>query len=118
MRTGHPGALSPGAPGSIFKISSMPSICLAYAIGKAKAMARGSFTYHRPGKDPGIVSAMESPMNCWGEEPRLAEILADPIVEAIMAADGVDPEQLLASLRKTGLKVVPPTHDRESGGTS
>ena len=118
MRTGHPGALSPGAPGSIFKISSIPSICLAYAIGKAKAMARGSFTYHRPGKCPGMVSAMEGPMNCWGREPRLAEILADPIVEAIMAADGVDPQQLLVSLGKTASKVVQLTQGRESGETS
>ena len=45
-------------------------------------------------------------MNCWGREPRLAEILADPIVEAIMAADGVDPQQLLVSLCKTASKVV------------
>ena len=101
----------------------MPSICLAYAIGKAQAMARGSFTYHRPGKCPGMVSAMEGPMNCWGREPRLAEMLTDPIVEAIMAADGVDPQQLLVSLllvslRKTALNVVQLPHDRESGDTS
>jgi len=62
-------------------------------------------------------------MNCWGREPRLAEILADPIVEAIMAADGVDPQQLFASLllvglRKTALKVTQLTHDRELGDTS
>ena len=62
-------------------------------------------------------------MNCWGREPRLAEMLADPIVEAIMAADGVDPQQLLVSLllvslRKTAPKVVQLPHDRESGETS
>ena len=27
----------------------------------------------------------------WCREPTLTEILADPIVQAIMAADGVDP---------------------------
>ena len=62
-------------------------------------------------------------MNCWGGEPRLAEILTDPIVKAIMAADGVDLQQLLVSLllaglRKTMLKVAQLTHDRESGDTS
>jgi len=76
------------------------------------------FTYHRPDKRPGMVSAMEGPMNCWGREPRLAEMLADPIVEAIMAADGVDPRQLLVSLRKTASKVVQLTEGRESGETS
>ena len=49
-----------------------------------------------------------------GREPRLA----DPIVEAIMAADGVDPRQLLVSLRETASKVVPFTRGRESGETS
>ena len=52
---------------------------------------------------------------CSGE-PRLAEILADPIVQALMAADGVDPRQLLASLHKTAAKVAQPTRERESGG--
>jgi hypothetical protein len=88
MRTGHPGALSPGAPGSIFKISSMPSICLAYAIGKAKAMARGSwsFTYHRPGKRPAIVSAMEGPMNCWGREPRPTQMYRRSSLLALLSS--------------------------------
>ena len=113
-----PGALFPGVPGSIFKISSIPSIYLACAIGTAKGMARGRFTYHRLSTDPGMVSAMEGPMNCWGREPRVAEILADPIVEALMAADGVDLQQLLVSLRKTASKVVQLTQGRESGETS
>ena len=61
-------------------------------------------------------------MNCWGREPRLDEILTDPIIEAIMAADGVDPQQillslLLVSLRKTALKVAQLTHEQESGDT-
>jgi len=56
-------------------------------------------------------------------EPRLAEILANPIVEGIKAADGVDPRQLLlslllVSLRKSVLKVAQLTHDWELGGTS
>ena len=57
-------------------------------------------------------------MNCWGREPRLAEMLADPIVEAIMTADGVDPRQLLVGLRETASKVVPLTRGRELGKTS
>ena len=54
-------------------------------------------------------------MNWRGSEPRLAEILADPIVQAIMAADGVDPQRLLASLRKMAARVVQQMHERESG---
>lgn len=55
-------------------------------------------------------------MNWRGREPRLAEILADPIVQAIMAADGVDPQQLLATLRKTAAIVVRQPRERESEG--
>jgi hypothetical protein len=54
-------------------------------------------------------------MNWRDRELRLAEILTDPIVQAIMAADGVDPQRLLASLRKTAAKVVQRMHERESG---
>jgi hypothetical protein len=54
-------------------------------------------------------------MNCRDRELRLGEILADPIVQAIMAADGVDPQRLLASLRKTAAKVAQQMHERESG---
>ena len=32
------------------------------------------------------------------EEPTLAEALADPVVRAVMAADGVDPKKLKALL--------------------
>ena len=53
-------------------------------------------------------------MNWRDREPGLGEILADPIVQAIMAADGVDPQRLLASLRKTAAKVVQQMHERES----
>jgi hypothetical protein len=31
-------------------------------------------------------------------EPTLAEALADPLVQAVMAADGVDPEKLAGCL--------------------
>ena len=45
---------------------------------------------------------------------RHAEKGADPIVEAIMAADGIDPRQPLVSLRKTASKVAQLTQGRES----
>ena len=34
-----------------------------------------------------------------GYDPTLSEALADPLVRAVMAADGVDPRQLAADLR-------------------
>ena len=37
-------------------------------------------------------------LNC--REPRLEEMLADPIVRAVMEADGVDPGELDAELRQ------------------
>jgi hypothetical protein len=40
-----------------------------------------------------------SPMNLYGRDPSLTEALADPLVRAVMAADGVDPRQLAAELR-------------------
>ena len=39
-------------------------------------------------------------------EPTLGEILADSIVRALMEADGVDPQDLAATLRLTGRKLV------------
>jgi hypothetical protein len=36
-------------------------------------------------------------MNC--RDPNLAEALSDPLVRAVMAADGVDPRKLAAELR-------------------
>jgi hypothetical protein len=33
-------------------------------------------------------------MRTYIEEPTLADALADPLVRAVMAADGVDPEKL------------------------
>ena len=38
-------------------------------------------------------------MNLYGRDPSLTEALADPLVRAVMAADGVDPRQLAAELR-------------------
>jgi hypothetical protein len=38
-------------------------------------------------------------MNRYRCEPSLSEALADPLVRAVMAADGVDPRQLAAELR-------------------
>ena len=38
-------------------------------------------------------------MNCHGRDPSLNEALADPVVRAVMAADGVDPRKLAAELR-------------------
>ena len=44
-------------------------------------------------------------MDCYHSEPRLSDMLSDPIVRTIMSADHVDPETLEASLRKTARKV-------------
>ena len=38
-------------------------------------------------------------MNCHPCDPSLSEALADPLVHAVMAADGVDPRQLAVELR-------------------
>jgi hypothetical protein len=102
-----PPLFPPERRGPPFREFTYPSISLPYAMGK----------------HPGIASAMESPMTCWSGEPKLAEMLTDPIVEAIMAADGVDPQQLLVSLhlvslRNTAPKVVQLPHERESGDIS
>lgn len=39
-------------------------------------------------------------MYCQSWEPSLSEALADPIVRAMMKADGVDPSMLEADLRR------------------
>ena len=39
-------------------------------------------------------------MNCHGRDPSLSEALSDPVVRAVMAADGVDPRKLAAELRE------------------
>jgi len=43
----------------------------------------------------------EHRMSLHCREPRLEEILADPIVKAVMEADGVDLRELVAELQQT-----------------
>ena len=45
-------------------------------------------------------------MNWYYREPTLDEILSDSIVRALMEADGVDPQELLATLREAGLVLI------------
>ena len=45
-------------------------------------------------------------MNWDHREPTLDEMLSDSIIRAVMAADGVDPLELAATLREAGLKLV------------
>jgi hypothetical protein len=40
-------------------------------------------------------------MNSCNREPRFEDMLADPIVQALMESDGVDPRKLEADLRRT-----------------
>jgi len=40
-------------------------------------------------------------MSSYCREPRLEEMLADPIVKAVMEADGVDSRELEAELQQT-----------------
>jgi hypothetical protein len=46
-------------------------------------------------------------LDCWSE-PSLAETLSDPVVQAVMAADAVDPTALDALLRVVAHRVEPP----------
>jgi hypothetical protein len=45
-------------------------------------------------------------MNWRHREPTLNEILSDPIVRALMKADGIDPQEVAATLRQAGLNLV------------
>jgi len=45
-------------------------------------------------------------VNWYHREPTLDEMLSDSIIRAVMAADGVDPQELAATLREAGLKLV------------
>jgi hypothetical protein len=45
-------------------------------------------------------------MNWCHREPTLDEILSDSIVRAMMEADGIDPQELAATLRQAGRKLV------------
>jgi hypothetical protein len=42
--------------------------------------------------------------NYWSE-PSLADVLSDPVIQAVMAADDVDPAALSALLRKAARKI-------------
>jgi hypothetical protein len=46
-------------------------------------------------------------MNWYYREPSLEEMLSDPIVRAMMDADGVDPHELKAMLREVGRNLGP-----------
>lgn len=46
---------------------------------------------------------MEKSMSWWHREPRLEDILSDSIVRVVMEADGVDPHELEAALRRTAV---------------
>jgi hypothetical protein len=54
-----------------------------------------------------VISPQEVTMDCSHNEPRLSEVLSDPIVRTIMTADHVNPETLEASLRKVARKISP-----------
>jgi hypothetical protein len=45
-------------------------------------------------------------MNWYHREPTLDEILSDSIVRAVMEADGIDPQELAATLRQAGRQLV------------
>jgi hypothetical protein len=45
-------------------------------------------------------------MNWDYREPTLDEILSDSIVRSLMEADGIDPQELAATLRETRLELV------------
>jgi hypothetical protein len=47
-----------------------------------------------------------APWLATGREPTLAEILSDPLTGLVMAADGVDPEELATTLSEIGQKLV------------
>jgi hypothetical protein len=47
---------------------------------------------------------------CWNAEPTLAEILSDPIVRALMDADGVEPHEIRTVLSRIS-DTTPSTRD-------
>ena len=49
-------------------------------------------------------------MSLHCREPRLEEMLADSITQAVMEADGVDPGELEAELRQTAALLHPTRH--------
>jgi hypothetical protein len=59
----------------------------------------------------------EIPMLHYWSEPSLADALSDPVVQAVMAADAVDPAALSALLREATRKLKPASRSSRSGGT-
>jgi hypothetical protein len=55
---------------------------------------------------------MTEPAQWWAYEPTISEILSDPIVRALMDADGVDPGELEAALRSVAANRAPPQSAR------
>jgi hypothetical protein len=49
-------------------------------------------------------------MNWCHREPTLDEMLSDSIVRAVMEADGIDPQELAATLRQAGRKLAQRAH--------
>jgi len=54
-------------------------------------------------------------MNWYHREPTLDEVLSDSIVRAVMEADGIDPQELAATLRQTDRKLLRRERRRERG---
>ena len=46
-------------------------------------------------------------MDCYHLEPRLSDVLADPVIRMVMTADHVNPEALETKLRKVARKIAP-----------
>src|SRR5262249_55217979 len=55
-------------------------------------------------------------MNWYHREPTLDEIFSDSIVRAVMEADGIDPQQLAATLRQAGRTLVRRARGVPGGG--
>ena len=51
---------------------------------------------------------MAEPLRWCAREPTLREMLADPIVRALMEADGVETEEVEATLRGVAASRAPP----------
>jgi hypothetical protein len=49
----------------------------------------------------------------YGSEPSLAETLSDPVIQAVMAADAVDPAALDALLREAAHRMESRRHPSE-----
>jgi hypothetical protein len=59
----------------------------------------------------------EIPMLYYWSEPSLADALSDPVIQAVMAADAVDPAALNALLREATRKLEPASRPSRSAGT-